>query len=157
MAPCLINFICPFSVNLGIHKNNWYPRDNTRMIWFSILFCFTLGLTASGKSFFKKKKPEPETSTPIREDQTTSIRDKKPDLDSSDDSKKMASPAERRTKNKREVSASVQEWGGGTGGRSTHWFWQLKDLSIVQKSYRVLEGRGKSFCFQIWCFDMNAI
>nr|XP_022288721.1 centrosomal protein of 162 kDa-like isoform X3 [Crassostrea virginica] len=63
------------------------------------------GLTASGKSFFKKKKPEPETSTPIREDQTTSIRDKKPDLDSSDDGKKMASPAERRTKNKREMKA----------------------------------------------------
>ncbi|XP_078339007.1 centrosomal protein of 162 kDa-like isoform X2 [Crassostrea virginica] len=63
------------------------------------------GLTASGKSFFKKKKPEPETSTPIREDQTTSIRDKKPDLDSSDDGKKLASPAERRTKNKREMKA----------------------------------------------------
>lgn len=63
------------------------------------------GLTASGKSFFKKKKPEPETSTPIREDQTTSIRDKKPDLDSSDDGKKIGSPAERRAKNKRELKA----------------------------------------------------
>lgn len=90
------------------------------MIFYTHLFCFTLGLTASGKSFFKKKKPEPETSTPIREDQTTSIRDKKPDLDSSDDSKKMASPAERRTKNKREVSASVQDWGGGGLGVDQH-------------------------------------
>ena len=90
------------------------------MIWFSTLFCVTLGLTASGKSFFKKKKPEPETSTPIREDQTTSIRDKKPDLDSSDDGKKMASPAERRTKNKREVSTSVQDWGGRGLGVDQH-------------------------------------
>ncbi|XP_062608444.1 centrosomal protein of 162 kDa-like [Saccostrea cucullata] len=65
------------------------------------------GLTASGKSFLKKKKPEPETSTPIREDQTTSIRDKKPDLDSSDDGKKIASPAERRGKNKREMKAKA--------------------------------------------------
>lgn len=67
------------------------------------------GLTASGKSFFKKKKPEPETSTPIREDKTTSIRDKKLDLDSSDDGKKIGSPAERRTKNKREVSGQWKE------------------------------------------------
>ncbi|XP_056015434.1 centrosomal protein of 162 kDa-like isoform X3 [Ostrea edulis] len=63
------------------------------------------GLTASGKSFFKKKKPEPESSTPIREDQTTSIRDKKPDLDSSDDGKKIISPADRRAKTKREMKA----------------------------------------------------
>lgn len=123
------------------------------MIWFSTLFCFTLGLTASGKSFFKKKKPEPETSTPIREDQTTSIRDKKPDLDSSDDGKKMASPAERRTKNKREVSTSVQDWKGGYWGKSTHWFWQLKDLSMVQRRYGVLEGRGKSL-YDAFRFDV---
>lgn len=63
------------------------------------------GLTASGKSFFKKKKPEPETSTPIREDQTTSIRDKKPDLDSSDDGKKIGSPAERRAKKQARVES----------------------------------------------------
>lgn len=76
---------------------------------FIYLLFHYLGLTASGKSFFKKKKPEPETSTPIREDQTTSIRDKKPDLDSSDDGKKIGSPAERRAKNKREVSRLWEE------------------------------------------------
>ncbi|KAK3091654.1 hypothetical protein FSP39_021588 [Pinctada imbricata] len=63
------------------------------------------GLTASGKSFLKKKKPpEPENSTPIRDDKTTSIRDTKPETGTPEtpDLKKGASKGGQKTKAKRD-------------------------------------------------------